>query len=253
MSRWGGAAAVVAIVLALLGAALAAERSATVVAVTDADTLVVRLGEVEEPVRLIGIDAPERGRGGRPGEYLAEEATRFVGQLVLGGRVRLEEEPGGADRDRYGRLLRYVHLRDGRLLNAELLRAGYAFAYTRFRFSRMDEFRGLEERARAAGVGLWSRRSLAELAWVLEHGAGPVLLYPMSNRSWAVRLGSHAKLRVRASELARTLDRARQSMADVAGDELVRALERSGWVRISPAEEGRARRAPDARPSPAPR
>ena len=242
-----GALAVLAVVVGLLAAA---GPPATVVSITDADTLVVRVGGVEESVRLIGIDAPERGRRGRPGEYLADEATRFVRDLLRGQRVRLESDPAGEDRDRYGRLLRYVRLDDGRLVNAELLRAGYAFAYTRFRFSRSDEFRRLEEQARAAGAGVWARRSLPELAWVLEHGAGPVLLYPMSNRSWAIRVGSHARLRVRGSDLARTLERARDAMADSSGEELDRALERSGWVRISPAEAGRAR--PAAAPSPSP-
>jgi len=69
--------------------------------------------------------------------------------------VRLEAGPGTADRDKYGRLLRYVYLPDGNLLNAEIISQGYGFAYTQFPLSKMEEFRQLEREAREASKGLW--------------------------------------------------------------------------------------------------
>jgi endonuclease YncB( thermonuclease family) len=45
---------------------------------------------------------------------------------------------------------------DGALLNAEIIKHGYGFAYTRFPFARMEEFRRLEREAREQGRGLWA-------------------------------------------------------------------------------------------------
>jgi len=72
---------------------------ATVLRVIDGDTIVLTCGE---RVRLIGIDAPERGEAG------ANEATQFVREKVEGLTVWLEAD--GPDRDRIGRLRRYVWL-----------------------------------------------------------------------------------------------------------------------------------------------
>jgi len=72
---------------------------ATVVRVIDGDTFELSGGE---RVRLIGVDAPELGRPG------SNEATQFVRERVEGRTVWLEAD--GADRDRHGRLRRYVWL-----------------------------------------------------------------------------------------------------------------------------------------------
>ena len=64
--------------------------------------------------------------------------------MAGGKRVRLEFDQANAHlghRDRYGRRLAYVFLEDGRLLNAGIVKQGYGFAYTRFPFERMEEFR----------------------------------------------------------------------------------------------------------------
>jgi micrococcal nuclease len=58
--------------------------------------------------------------------------------------------------DRYGRLLAYVYLHDGTFLNAEIIKQGYGFAYTRYPFNYLDEFRNYEREARENGKGLWS-------------------------------------------------------------------------------------------------
>lgn len=80
----------------------------TVVAIVDGDTLDVRSSEgVEERIRVIGIDTPEKGECG----FAA--AADALSRLVLNQRVVLV---AGArdDRDRYGRLLRYVDVGVGR-------------------------------------------------------------------------------------------------------------------------------------------
>ena len=134
-----------------------AEGEATVVSVVDGDTLRVRTGGgVVETVRLVGVDAPETGHL-RAAEPFHEEATAFVRRLAQGARLRLEPDRLQDDRDRYGRLLRYVWMADGRLLNAEIIRAGWAEAYRRIRYERRAEFRRLEREARDARRGRWAR------------------------------------------------------------------------------------------------
>lgn len=60
-------------------------------------------------------------------------------------------------RDRYRRLLVYVYLPDGTFLNAEIIKQGYGFAYTRFPFKYMEQFRQYERSARESGAGLWAK------------------------------------------------------------------------------------------------
>ncbi len=75
--------------------------------------------------------------------------------MVQGKRVRLEYD--WERRDKYGRTLAYFYLEDGTFLNSEIIRQGYGFAYTRFPFKYLEEFRKLEQEAREAGRGLWAK------------------------------------------------------------------------------------------------
>lgn len=92
------------------------QRTYLVARVVDGDT--VELGNGEH-VRIVGIDTPERGECG-----FAEAASNME-RLVLGKRVRLR--PSDEDRDRYGRLLRYVDVR-GRDAGLDQLERGLAVA-----------------------------------------------------------------------------------------------------------------------------
>ncbi len=89
----------------------------TVERVVDGDTLEVSSGD---RVRLIGIDTPEVGECGD------DEAAAVLRRLVDGRRVTLVAG-ASQDRDRYGRLLRYVEV-DGVDANLVLLQRGRAIA-----------------------------------------------------------------------------------------------------------------------------
>lgn len=121
-------------------------ESALVTRVVDGDTIVIEGGD---RVRYIGIDAPEM-----PDEYLSLEATEENARLVEGKVVRLEKDV--RDRDDYGRLLRYVWV-DGTMVNAELVRLGYAWSRsyppdTGYQ-DRLDR---MEDEARENGLGVWA-------------------------------------------------------------------------------------------------
>jgi micrococcal nuclease len=139
--------------------------TARVLKAFDGDTLLVLVGGVEEKVRLVGVDTPELARDGRPDQAFAREAASFAGDLAAGKTVTLETDPMARDRDRYGRLLRYVILADRRILGIEIVRQGYGFAYTRSPYSRMEEFLRLENEAREAGAGLWAPDRVPSISW----------------------------------------------------------------------------------------
>lgn len=122
----------------------------------DGDTIVVRLSGHEETVRFIGADTPETHDPRKPVQCFGLAAAAHTKGLLAGKSVRLATDPTDSDRDKYGRLLRYVYLPDGTLVNAELIRDGYAFAYTVFPFSKLDQFRAFETEARANNRGLWA-------------------------------------------------------------------------------------------------
>jgi micrococcal nuclease len=118
--------------------------------VIDGDTLLLINGE---RVRLIGVDTPETKHPQKPVQYFGREAYLFTKEMVDGKEARFEFDR--QKRDRYGRLLAYVYLLDGTFLNAEIIKQGYGFAYTRFPFKYMEEFRRFEREARDKRKGLW--------------------------------------------------------------------------------------------------
>jgi len=127
--------------------------SAVVVRVVDGDTIEARIGGEVVDVRYIGVDTPETVKPGEPVQCFGPRASDFNHRLVEGRRVRLIL--GAERRDRYGRLLAYVHL-GGRFVNAELVRRGLARSLTippNDRFAPL--FRRLELGAARAGRGLW--------------------------------------------------------------------------------------------------
>jgi micrococcal nuclease len=127
-----------------------AEDLATVRRVIDGDTLLLTNGEY---VRLIGVDTPETKHPQKPVEYFGKEAYLFTKGMVEGKEVRLEYDQ--TRRDRYGRILAYVYLMDGTFLNAEIIKQGYGFAYTKYPFKYLEEFRQYEREAREDGRGFW--------------------------------------------------------------------------------------------------
>ncbi len=127
------------------------EEMALVKSVPDGDGLLLADGR---RVRYIGIDAPEvwnRWRGGT--DPFAREAKTLNKRLVAGKWVRLVRDV--VDRDKYGRLLRYVYVGDV-FVNAEMVRQGLARA---FRVPPNEVhaalFERLEREARRRRRGMW--------------------------------------------------------------------------------------------------
>lgn len=148
----GRAVSWLAIWTLLAGVASAEEFTGRVVGVTDGDTLTVLRARQPEKVRLQGVDAPEKRQA------YGERATRFTADLAFDRTVTVR----ATGRDRNGRLLGEVLLPDGRSLNQELVRAGYAWWFRKY--SRDGRLGRLEGEARADRRGLWADRA-PEAPW----------------------------------------------------------------------------------------
>lgn len=105
--------------------------SYTVKRVVDGDTFVISLNGSDTKVRLIGVDTPESvasdeylEKTGKENSEAGKEASDYTKSLIEGETVYLEYD--ASTEDKYGRLLAYCYLSDGRMLQEILLSEGYA-------------------------------------------------------------------------------------------------------------------------------
>lgn len=121
----------------------------------DGDTIQVDMNGKTETIRFIGVDTPETHDPRKPVQCYGPEAATYT-KLTIGTQsVRLASDPLSSNRDRYDRLLRYVYLADGTLLNEQLIQTGHGFAYTYFPFSKSALFTKDEVVAQKAKIGVW--------------------------------------------------------------------------------------------------
>jgi len=143
-------AAVAAVQTFSLGLQVKRSESVLVRAVIDGDTIdVATFGRV----RLLGIDAPEIGRGFDTSAPFGREARDRLASLVLHRWIRLEQE--GALLDAYNRHLAYVMREDGVFVNAALVRDGLARVSARVPLSRLAELGRAQAEAQTFRRGMW--------------------------------------------------------------------------------------------------
>jgi micrococcal nuclease len=136
------------VVLLLRSSAYSIEirETAFVTRVIDGDTIVIEGGQ---KIRLLGIDSRERG------ENCYAEAREWLKSMIEMKNISLERD--GEDKDKYGRLLRYVWYNDTNV-NVRLVREGLAIVYLEGRPLKYEnELREAEAIARKEGTGcLWA-------------------------------------------------------------------------------------------------
>jgi endonuclease YncB( thermonuclease family) len=150
---------------------------ANVMRVVDGDTVVVRYQGRSDRVRLIGIDTPEVG------QCFAKEATSAMQTVAGRHTVRLVGDRTQARRDRYGRLLAYVVLPDGRDVGRELIKLGAAHVYVYDRpFTRLQSYRDAESGARNRSAGLWGGcRAASPVTTTTAPATTPTTTSPVGN------------------------------------------------------------------------
>ena len=114
-------------------------------------------------IRLLGVDTPEiqRDRHGKiiGYDHFAKEAADYTKRLTHGKYVTLELITGKTrDRTRGKRLLAYVYLENGKMLNRELVRNGFGYSDSRSPHKYLNEFKELMRKARKNSIGLWKNR-----------------------------------------------------------------------------------------------
>lgn len=118
-----------------------------VVAISDGDTLKVRCGDAgayqQLTIRLAEIDAPEKAQA------FGQRSKINLSNLCYGTWARLRRQTS----DRYGRMVARVECR-GKDANVEQVRAGMAWAYTKYLTDQTILL--LQQRARQERAGLWS-------------------------------------------------------------------------------------------------
>lgn len=129
-----------------------------VIEVVDGDTIKVLMNNKEETVRPIGIDTPEVADPRIPVQCFGVEASNKAKELLTGKNVILESDATQGERDKYGRLLRYVFLEDGTNFNKLMIEEGYAHEYTYKdnQYKYRNEFIEKEKEARENKRGLWN-------------------------------------------------------------------------------------------------
>lgn len=133
--------------------------------VIDGDTFEIENGD---KVRLLGIDTPEKwvsnklnrdsertGKDQKVIQRLGELSSKYADSVLTGKKVILKSDSTNSDTDRYGRLLRYCYLEDGTFFNLQIIKDGYANAYTKYPIIYMEEFLKAQKEARENNRGLW--------------------------------------------------------------------------------------------------
>ena len=113
------------------------------VGVSDDDTVKVRCGEGEEQrVRLVQVDAPEKG------QTYGHRAKQELSGLIYGKTIELLP----VDTDRYGRTVAQLRLQ-GTDVNFEMVRLGFAWCYRKYLHDQNALSRKPQPRATNAACG----------------------------------------------------------------------------------------------------
>ena len=123
----------------------------------DGDTIAIDMNGKTEKIRFIGVDTPETHKPNTPVQCYGPAASAFTKNILAsqGNKVRLESDQLSTNRDRYDRLLRYIYLPDGTLLNLRLIQEGYGFYYPYFPFTKSAQFDAAQQTAKTANKGVW--------------------------------------------------------------------------------------------------
>ncbi len=135
-------------------------RSFSVVNVIDGDTLDLAVADGPNPttrIRLLGIDTPEKQIGETPAMFFGPEATAFTTDIALNQNITVLLDTVGDVRDKYQRLLAYIRLPDGTILNERIVGEGYGYADLRFRHSHFERYVALQQRSMDSKNGLWAK------------------------------------------------------------------------------------------------
>jgi len=156
-------------------------KTFTVTEVIDGDTLDIDIPDGESAntrIRLIGVDTPETKHPTVSLMYYGPEATEFTTSMAMGKQVRVRLDTAGDQRGYYGRLLAYIQLPDGKILNAEIIKNGYGYAYLNYSHGEFSAYQILMQQAIDKKAGLWKNAARDQIPKWLRSKRPDLLRYP---------------------------------------------------------------------------
>lgn len=106
-------------------------------------------------VKLIGLDSLEKTDTAIMRPMFSKLSADYTRRLMEGKKVLLVPENNYEDKDRNGKLLRYVYLDDGTFINMKIIEDGYASANRQNSISKKNDFIKAENKAKEQKKGLW--------------------------------------------------------------------------------------------------
>lgn len=139
---------------------------ATVIEVTDGDTIKVNINGIDDKIRLCLVDTPETRHRSKPIQKYGREANNFTKSLIEENQqiyFTLDED----HRDMYGRLLAYVYLDEylkfDEMLNVQLLENGLAcVSYYKPNDYYKKQFENIEDISKMNGLGVWNMECISD-------------------------------------------------------------------------------------------
>lgn len=129
---------------------------AHVVKVVDGDTITVSINGTTDTIRIIGLNTPETVDPRKGVECFGREASAFAKQTLSGKTVYLEPDASQSERDKYGRLLRFVFLEDNSDYGKVAIQEGFGYEYTYdLPYRYQTEYKQAQQQAQTNKRGLW--------------------------------------------------------------------------------------------------
>jgi micrococcal nuclease len=129
---------------------------AKVTRVVSGDTIEVTIQGIGFTIGYYGVKAPQMATGRAKAECYATLSSAYNRSLVAGMTLRVERDQTDFEPSGSGRLLRYVYLPDGRMVNELLLQTGNAVAAPGSTDTRYQaRLLAAQQAAQAAKTGLW--------------------------------------------------------------------------------------------------
>jgi len=198
--------------------------------VADGDTLTL---EDIGAIRFVGVDTPEKNHPKLPVQFMSQEASNFTRKLCLGKKIRLEYDSYDQDkRGNYGRVLGYLYLEDGTFVQEELLKRGYAIAYTKYPLDeeRKQYFLKIEQESQNKGIGLWDDNGLSEVKWLFKQNYPMIQFDYTGKNQWALRYWKYVLYPVQKKDLEASVTLLYSWIYELSSGDLNNQLMQSGYI-----------------------
>ena len=113
--------------------------------------------------------------------------------------------------------------------DAEIIKQGYGFAYTKFPFKYLEKFKQYQKEAEENKRGLWRGGGEVELDWLERNRKEPLKLYKMANDLWGIKFRNFIRTRISNDELVPILEEVEALANECHERDLEMELLRKDW------------------------